>query len=89
MKSMSLPAFAFGERIIHSEIIDESFGGIDAVAVLVVVGSIIGVGYDDHIIVGDIGAHGVVADDSLPVTAEIIPSYHDRFTIGEPALDIV
>ena len=63
------------------------FGGV--VLDVIVVGSIIGVGYDDHIIVGDIGAHGVVADDSLPVTAEIIPSYHDRFTIGEPALDIV
>ena len=65
------------EEVIEGEVVIEPLGGIDAVAVLVVVGGVIGVGHDDHVVLGGLGPQGVIADDDLPVAAPVVPRDHN------------
>ena len=51
------------------------------------VGGVVGVGHDEHVVLLGLGAHGVVADDHLPVSAPVVPADHDRLALGQPALD--
>lgn len=58
------------EEVIEGEVVIEPLGSIDAVTVLTVIGGVIGICHDDHIVLSGFGAHGVIADDGLPVTPQ-------------------
>ena len=49
-------ALAFGEGAVHGEVVHQPLGGIDAVAVLVVVSGVIGIRHQEHVVVGLLGA---------------------------------
>ena len=82
-------ALAFGEVAVHGEVVQEALSGVDAVAVLILVGGIVGVGHQEHVVVGIFGTHGIIADDSLPVAAKVVPADHDGFAFGQPALNVI
>ena len=56
----------FGEEVVEREVVQEALGAIHAIAILIVVGGVVGVGHDEHVVLLGLGAHGVVADDQLP-----------------------
>ena len=49
------------------------------------VGDVVGIGEDEHIVVGRIRAAGVDSDDDLPVTCPVHPVHHD----GDAPINIV
>jgi hypothetical protein len=40
----------FLEEIVEGEVVDETLGAVYAVAILVVVGGVVGIGHDDHVV---------------------------------------
>ena len=77
------------KEVVEGEVVHEPLGGVDAIAVLVVVRGVVGVGDDDHVILRGLSAHVVVADDDLPVAAPVIPADHDGVAVGKRLLDVV
>lgn len=77
------------EEIVERKVIQESLCAVDAVAVLVVVGGVIGIRHNNHIILGGFGAHGIVADNHLPVSAPVVPADGDGVAFFQGLLDEV
>lgn len=75
--------FFVGEEIIEGEVIQEALSGIDAIAILVVIGCVVGIRNDQHIILLGFGPHGVIADDDLPVAAPIVPADQDGLALRQ------
>ena len=51
------------------------------------VGGVIGICHNNHIILGGFGAHGIVADNHLPVSAPVVPADGDGMTLLQGLLD--
>jgi len=73
--------------VLEPDAVRESLVRLDRVAVVVVIGAVVGVHEDEHVVVGVLRAHVVVADDHLPVGAEAVPADHDRRPAGQGLLD--
>ena len=74
------------EEIIECEVVKEAFRTVHTVSVLIVVGGVVRVGYDYDVVLSGFGAHGVISDYYLPVSAPVVPSYHNRIAVGERLL---
>ena len=73
----------FAEEVVEGEVVQEALSGIHAVAVLVVVGGVVGIRHDDDVVLLDLGAHVVIADDDLPVAAPVVPADEDGVAGGQ------
>ena len=82
-------ALVLGERAVHGEVIHQALGGVNAVAVLIVVGGVVGVGDEENVVVRVFRAHRVIADDGLPVAAPVVPADHDGLAFAQPALNVI
>ena len=58
--------------------VEEAAQRVGIIAVLTVVGNVIRVGENQHVVIGVIGAAFVKANDDLPMSGPVLPVRHDR-----------
>ena len=53
------------------------------------VGGIIGIRHQEHIVLLGLRSHGIIADDDLPVAAPVVPADHNGLALCQPVLDVL
>lgn len=75
------------EKLVVKPHIEEAFCRYNAVAVLQMVGGVIGICHNKHIVTFVCGAHAVVTDNDAPMPAPIDVFYNNRGIMFQIALD--